>query len=337
MDLADLSKLSTADAIDLVSQLHRANEQLHGSAVTLSRLSVALQESLGPAPAGATGALHAIGQFLAVQHSYEDLAALVRQQSVDIFGMDGGVLFLLDESGLLVPSALPDTIVPDPAILDHAAAIAYQALDAEAITSAPGDVAGTPACIALPLSRMGQDVGVVVMYRMAAEEPALSAEMWANLTIYAGTLGAICAGMRQAEALRRDARLLETLLAERARQVQNSRDLLRTVFDHLPEGILLIDGDGVILAANRFFSERIAGMHPRDLVGLPYVEVQRLLNERGMQRLTDMDGATTLVRLNDASGRSHSYAIGRSTTRTDDATMLEFWRSYDERAGREHA
>lgn len=330
MDLADLSKLSSADAMELVSRLHSANEQLQGSSITLSRLSVALQDSLGPAPVGATGALQAIGQFLAIDHTYEDLAALVRQQSVDIFGMDGGLLFLIDENGMLAPAALPEELFPDPAVLEHAATIAYQTFDAESIISAPGDEHGTPACIALPLSRMGQDVGVVVMYQMAIEEPALSAEMWANLTIYTGTLGAICAGMRQAEALRRDARLLESLLAERARQVQNSRDVLRTVFDHLPEGVLLLDEDRVVLAANRFFSERIAGMHPRDLVGRPYAELRRSLETRGMQQLSEADGRLR-VKLNDANGRPHTYDVEWSETQTDDPTVLEFWRDSAQR------
>ena len=326
MDLADLSKLSSADALELVSRLHQANEQLQGSAVTLSRLSVALQDSLGPAPAGAIGALQAIGQFLTVQHSYEELATLVHQQSVEVFGMDGGALFLLDESGLLTPVVPSDAVLPDPSALEHIAEIARRALDAEAMISAPGESGAYPACIALPLSRMGRDVGVAVMYRAALEEPALSADMWANLTIYAGTLGAICAGMRQAEALRRDARLLESLLAERARQVQNSRDLLRVVFDHLPEGVLLLDADDMVLAVNRFFSDRIVGVHPRELVGRSYAELRQRLRLHGMQRISQDDEGRAEVALPDAGGRVHTYEVERVATQTDDGAVLEFWR-----------
>lgn len=327
MDIADLSQLSSADALELVSRLHHANEQLQGSAVTLSRLSVAMQESLGPAPAGAIGALQAIGQFLTVQHSYEELAALVQQQSVDVFGMDGGALFLLDESGTLTPVAPSDAALPDPSALEHLADIARRALDAEAMISAPGEPDVCPSCIALPLSRMGQDVGVAVLYRAAPEEPALSAEMWANLTIYAGTLGAICAGMRQAEALRRDARLLESLLAERARQVQNSRDILRTVFDHLPEGVLLLDDDEMVLAVNRFFADRIAGVHPRELVGRSYAELRQRLHLRGMQRISQDSEGRAEVALPDAGGRLRTYEVERTATETDDGATLEFWRN----------
>lgn len=326
MDLSDLSKLSSADALELVSRLHHANEQLQGNAVTLSRLSVALQESLGPDQAGAIGALQAIGQFLTVQHSYEELAMLVHQQSIDVFGMDGGVLFLLDDGGMLTPIAPSGGAFPDPSVLEHIAAIARQALDAEAMISAPGETNAYPSCVALPLSRIGQDVGVTVMYRTAPEEPALSAEMWANLTIYAGTLGAICAGMRQAEALRRDARLLESLLAERARQVQSSRDTLRVVFDHLPEGVLLLDNDDMVLAVNRFFADRIAGVHPRELVGRSYAELRQRLHLRGLQRIAqDPEGRAT-VTLPDAGGRLHSYDVERVATQTSDSAVLEFWR-----------
>lgn len=326
MDIADLSRLSSADALELVSRLQQANEQLQGSAVTLSRLSVALQDSLGPAPAGTVGALHAIGQFLTVQHSYEELAALVHQQSIEVFGLDGGVLFLLDESGTLTPIAPSGAALPDPSALEHIAERARQALDAEAMISAPGERDSYPSCIALPLSRMGQDVGVAVLYRAAPEEPALAADMWANLTIYAGTLGAICAGMRQAEALRRDARLLESLLAERARQVQNSRDILRVVFDHLPEGILLLDGDDMVLAVNRFFADRIAGVHPRDLVGRSYAELRQRLHLRGMQRISQDAEQRAEVTLPDAGGRLHAYEVERTAMQTDDGAMLEFWR-----------
>ncbi|GIW01398.1 PAS domain-containing protein [Roseiflexus sp.] len=326
MDIADLSQLSSADALELVSRLHQANEQLQGSAVTLSRLSVALQESLGPAPAGALGALQAIGQFLTVQHSYEELATLVHQQSVEVFGMDGGALFLLDESSVLTPIAPSDAALPNPSALEHIADLARRALDAEAMISAPGESDAYPACIALPLSRMGQDVGVAVLYRAAPEEPALSAEMWANLTIYGGTLGAICAGMRQAEALRRDARLLESLLAERARQVQNSRDILRVVFDHLPEGVLLLDHDDVVLAVNRFFADRIAGVHPRELVGRSYADLRQRLHLRGMQRVAQDDEGRAEVTLPDAGGRLHTFEVERTAMQTDDGATLEFWR-----------
>lgn len=326
MDIADLSRLSSADALELVSRLQQANEQLQGSAVTLSRLSVALQDSLGPAPAGTVGALQAIGQFLTVQHSYEELAALVHQQSIEVFGLDGGVLFLLDESGTLTPIAPSGAALPDPSALEHIAELARRALDAEAMISAPGERDSYPSCIALPLSRMGQDVGVAVLYRAAPEEPALAADMWANLTIYAGTLGAICAGMRQAEALRRDARLLESLLAERARQVQNSRDILRVVFDHLPEGILLLDGDDMVLAVNRFFADRIAGVHPRDLVGRSYAELRQRLHLRGMQRISHDAEERAEVTLPDAGGRLHAYEVERTAMQTDDGAMLEFWR-----------
>ncbi len=326
MDLADLSKLSSADALELVSRLHQANQQLQGSSVTLSRLSVALQESLSSTPAGAVGALQAIGQFLTVQHSYEELAALVHQQSIDVFGMDGGILFLLDENGMLTPVAPIDGRFPDPLALEHLAECARRALDAEAMISARGEMGAYPSCIALPLSRMGQDVGVAALYRAVSEEPALSAEMWANLTIYAGALGAICAGMRQAEALRRDARLLESLLAERARQVQNSRDILRVVFDHLPEGVLLLDTDDMTLAANRFFADRIAGVHPREIVGRSYAELRQRLHLRGLQRISQDNEGRVTVTLPDAGGRLHTYEVERIDTQTDDGAVLEFWR-----------
>ena len=46
MDPVDLRRLSAADLTDLVRQLRTANDQLLGSAATISQLSITVQEAL---------------------------------------------------------------------------------------------------------------------------------------------------------------------------------------------------------------------------------------------------------------------------------------------------
>src|SRR5690606_20070726 len=65
------------------------------------------------------------------------------------------------------------------------------------------------------------------------------------------------------------------------RQLQGSRDALRVVFDSLPDGILLLDAEERLLAANTIFCRNIAGRHPRELVGQRYPSVWQALERRG--------------------------------------------------------
>jgi signal transduction histidine kinase len=52
-------------------------------------------------------------------------------------------------------------------------------------------------------------------------------------------------------------------------ELQRSRDTLRAIFDNLDEGLLLLDGDGRILAANHALCQ-LAARRPQELVGRPY-------------------------------------------------------------------
>jgi PAS domain S-box-containing protein len=82
---------------------------------------------------------------------------------------------------------------------------------------------------------------------------------------------------RLRDQMRQHAEQLEELVSRRTDELQRSRDLLRIVFDNLPEGLLLLDAPGEILATNNAFSRRIVGRSPRDLVGMSYLELWREL------------------------------------------------------------
>ena len=60
-------------------------------------------------------------------------------------------------------------------------------------------------------------------------------------------------------------------IAERARmrEIQVSRNLIRGVIDSIPLGLVLLDADSTVLAANRALSDRV-GLDPAALVGMHY-------------------------------------------------------------------
>jgi signal transduction histidine kinase len=63
---------------------------------------------------------------------------------------------------------------------------------------------------------------------------------------------------------------LEAALGRHTEELRRSRDLLRIVFDNLPEGLLLIDAAGALLAANNAFCRQIVGRRPQEVVGMDY-------------------------------------------------------------------
>ncbi len=66
---------------------------------------------------------------------------------------------------------------------------------------------------------------------------------------------------------------LETSLSQHNTELRRSRDLLRIVFDNLPEGLILIDSNGRLLAANSAFCRGIVGRKPQEVVGGGYREL----------------------------------------------------------------
>lgn len=277
---ADLSKLSAAELHELVRELQDANEQLRSSSISLSQLSVTVQQSLESAAVETPRALLAVSQFLTVEHSDEDLAAMLDRQSAELFGVDGALLFLADAEGALAPVSVGGPLAERPETADHIAAAAHQAYESQSLVAQAGVRGVTPACAALPLARRGAGIGALVLVRAQDGPLSFSPEGWSLLEVFGGVVAVACANLLHVAELRRETRLLEALVEQRTRQVQSSRDVLRAVFDHLPDGVLLLDGDDTVLAANAMFCERVLGRHPRDVVGRLYAQVRQEADAR---------------------------------------------------------
>lgn len=81
-------------------------------------------------------------------------------------------------------------------------------------------------------------------------------------------------------------RELEHNLRQQAEELRRSRDLLRVIFDNLPEGLLFIDTTGCLLAANHSFCTQIIGRRPQAVVGVDYRQLWDDLAHSADLRLT---------------------------------------------------
>jgi GAF domain-containing protein len=269
-------------------------------------------------------ALLAMSQFLTAERTPAEVAAMLQEKSTAVFGARAGFLFLADELGELRPE-LPEPVTPhDEAQVRLVAGAAHLAWAGQRIaTTAP-----TPelTAVALPLTHHGATIGAYAL--LHGNTAGFSSAVWSLLTVFTHVIAAACANMRLVVRLTEQTRALEALVEQRTRQVQRSRDTLRVVFDSLNEGILLIDAEERIGAANTHFCAGIAEVHPREVVGKSYAELWRDL-ERG--------GALKVELLPSTGGGRQRLAVrkGRRRFVVDRAPIgdgagpeqaLEFWR-----------
>lgn len=122
-------------------------------------------------------------------------------------------------------------------------------------------VDGLPA-LAIPLMNGSRHLGSAILV-FAAEAAFDPQQVLAAAELAAEALDAarrLAAAQLQAEEIAERARV---------REIQVSRNLIRGVIDSIPMGLVLLDADGTVLAANRALSDRV-GLDPAALVGLHY-------------------------------------------------------------------
>lgn len=122
--------------------------------------------------------------------------------------------------------------------------------------------AGSMQALVLPLINADQSIGTAVVLfhntqTFDLERAAAASELAAEALDAARQLAVM---QLQAE---------EVAERARVREIQVSRNLIRGVIDSIPLGLVLLDADGTVLAANRALSERV-GLDPAALVGQHY-------------------------------------------------------------------
>jgi K+-sensing histidine kinase KdpD len=216
-------------------------------------------------------------QYFTAERSFEDLAAMLQEKSNVVFDADYGLLFLLDTSENL------DLIAP-PAGFDHQpdSPLLLQAVDAAtrawqqgtpSIVQTNRNTDNPSGCVALPLIHNGHAIGAIVLVRATSSSMSFPASTWSLITVFASFIASTCANMQLVNRLRTYTETLEDLIVQRTQQLQHSRDMLRIVFDHVPDGLLLLDADDHVLAANHTFCHWFIGQHPRTVVGQSYASI----------------------------------------------------------------
>lgn len=109
-----------------------------------------------------------------------------------------------------------------------------------------------------------------------------------------------------------------------------SRDPLHIIFDHLPDGLVLIDPAGRILIANEAFCEDVLGMLPRATIGRQYAAIIQELEQGAQITIEPHPGVPAARRARCAAGdgRQRWYDIDRYclVTDNDEEHVIERWR-----------
>jgi GAF domain-containing protein len=273
-------------------------------------------------------ALLTMSQFLTAERSPGEVAAMLQEKSVLVFGARAGFLFLAEEGELRMVQPEMGHGRED-ALAPHAAGAARLAWSGQRIaTTAP-----TPqlTAVGLPLVSHGTIIGAFTLVHH--KSTGFSAATWSLLSVFTNVIGATCANMGLVARLKEQTRTLEALVDQRTRQVQRSRDTLRAVFDSLNEGILLFDADERVAAANNHFCRGIVGAHPRDVVGKSYAELWRELERAGALRVELLPTTGTgrqRLRVRQTTGEGERMFLVERTPIADGSgpeQSLEFWRA----------
>ncbi|PDW04847.1 GAF domain-containing protein [Candidatus Viridilinea mediisalina] len=279
-------------------------------------------------------ALLAMSQFLTAERTPTELATMLQEKSIAVFGAQAGLLFLADDGDELHPVLPEGEHAPDEQMVTMASGAARLAWASQRIaTTGP---APEVTCVAMPLINHGVTIGSYALVHASGGN--FSAAVWSLLTVFTHAIAAACANINLVTRLVHQARSLESLVEQRTQQVIRSRDALRAIFDHLNEGILLLDSDERVVAANAYFCKQIVGLHPREVVGHSYAEVRQMIERQGTLTIEDLPsnnrGAQrSMVHQTRNNGQRHMLVertpVG-SAKRAEQ--MIEFWRMQSTRS-----
>jgi PAS domain S-box-containing protein len=297
--------------------------------------------------------LFSMSQFLTAQRSAADLANELLEKCESVFEAGHAALYLLEHEaaeptlfgsrsdaghlGGVWPSACDVRLAEaaarawrgqspiTEALFERGAAADSGATDPRQLSSLAH--AADLMYVALPLLHNGAVIGVLVLIRRAPGAAVFSARMWSMLTTFTNVAAAAFANLQLVDRLQARAQELERLVDERTHQLQRSRDLLRVIFDHLPDGLVLMDADTHILAANRAFARNVLGIRPQSIVSRTYQSVVDELERSSYLRIEPhhSDSGARRVVCTDLVGQQRWFEIERYAFE-DGAQAIERWR-----------
>jgi signal transduction histidine kinase len=114
------------------------------------------------------------------------------------------------------------------------------------------------------------------------------------------------------------------------RQIAHNGDPMQIIFDHLPDGLVLIDSAGRILIANDAFCEDVLGALPRAVIGRPYAALVQELEQAEQITIEPHPSLPALRRACCAGGdgRQRRYEIDRYSIAAGEGAeqLIERWR-----------
>ncbi|MFP4441220.1 MAG: ATP-binding protein [Chloroflexaceae bacterium] len=120
------------------------------------------------------------------------------------------------------------------------------------------------------LTDQGMPCGLLLLIGPAAQP--IQHDQLGLLQSIGNYLSVAIANVRLYSEVRDSARLLERLVTQRTQELQRSRDLLHTIFDGIPGGLLLVDSDERVLAVNRAYA-RLLDQEPEALIAQDYQQI----------------------------------------------------------------
>ncbi|MCX7860468.1 MAG: GAF domain-containing protein [Chloroflexus sp.] len=270
-----------------------------------------------------------LGQLFTAGHTLGDVAARCHTIATDTFAARWGLLFVRPS-----PQSQPAWITPTNLSLDAPITAAGGAAQLTADSQSVVTMALTDelTCIALPLVHDGASIGGLALGYTATQSTPSGID-WNLLELFARQTATVCATLQLVARLREQTQLLEELIAERTNQLQRSRDLLRVVFDSLPEGVALLDETERLAAANTVFANQIVGRHPRELVGKTYAHLLRMIERTAptsIELLPEPRAGQQRLRIRQIfPDGTRSYLVERMeipSSHGQPASRLEFWR-----------
>lgn len=280
--------------------------------------------------------LFSMSQYLTAKRSERDLASKLLEQSADVFNAIHSelylgssnqqqlVLFVSHDSGELLTSEQRGhvTMLAERAFQNRATVIE----NLSGMTSEGQN----RVCIALPLLHNDQAIGVFIAIRCGPHAAIFPARTWSLLTTFTNVAAAAFANVQLIDQLQQRAEQLEQIVHQRTRQLQHSRDMLRIVFDNLPDGLVLYDQTEHILTANAAFCSGVLHLHPRHVVGQTYGEISQYLKETTPRIIEELPSnqAARRVCCTEPDGQRHWYEIDQYTLgQLPEQQVIERWRN----------
>lgn len=269
------------------------------------------------------------GQSFAAGNTLGDIAAHCHTIATNTFAAQWGLLFVRPSPQSQLEWVAPTNIVIDAPIPAAGGAAQLSADSQSVITMALTDEL---TCIALPLVHDNTSLGGLALGYARAQANSTGID-WNLVELFSRQTATVCATSQLVARLREQTHLLEELVAERTNQLQRSRDLLRIVFDSLPEGVALLDEAERLVAVNTVFAHQIVGRHPRELVGKTYAHLLRMIERAAptsIELLSNVSNERQRLRIRQqlADGERR-YLIDRMEIHTvpdQPPSRLELWR-----------